>query len=271
MSRRFVVTVAVAVAAAALAQAATGAHRAPRSRLGGDPAGSWVTYLTAACPPGEFMQRFSCNYVVPPPGRPTGLPPSNAAAYQQAAIWPGIEQHNLNLLQPILQLYANPTNFTYQTYSEWFDWHGFKNKDSAMYAAAPGDLLFSDMQFVDHPTTPGYNVCQHNLAATPPTTSCLFGTLESAFAPYLFDRAYLVLEHHFTRCDMYPPSDSVTFFNVTTVCGAPGTAGRRVTLDWTAHNKRPECGAAAHVWPHDATQFTLTWNSSAPSANVTSK
>jgi hypothetical protein len=228
-----------------------------QSPLHADPAGSWLSYLTATCPPGEFVKMYTLNYVVPPLGA------TSQGGFDQAAIWPGIEQHELDLLQPILQLYSNPTEFHYQYYSEHFSWTSDRNEDSPKYPTKPGNLLYSSMVYMPQSanTNPdGYMVCQQDKTSGSPR-SCLFGRVQPHLLPYQFSRFYLVFEHHFNSCAQYPPSNMVKFFNVSTWCGKKDGPDRQLFLNWSVRTKNPECQMSGKVL--GKTEFALTWNSSA--------
>lgn len=243
------------VAGAIIAQAQWNGPVGARVGVGGDPAGSWLSYAVYTAPAGGLITRVNTTWTVPV-GKPTSSG-SNAPGW-----WYGVQTATGDgaLVQPILACDYEGSSCRqgeYVIFAGVYDWttpwHGMYESDAI--PVKEGDTINSWLTCTEEQCTQYVQNIR---------------TGEDATFPYQLHNKrsdkesvlYFVLEHQPSNCDAYPPDGVCVFEDIYVEVD-----GKQVTPDWEAKQERPACGSEFTVV--DSQTLAVTWNGGTPPTPVT--
>eukprot|EP00966_Prymnesium_polylepis_P005961 136266-Prymnesium_polylepis.1 len=225
---------------AALAVAAS--RSAPASaRATADPSGSWLSYAIFEAGDGHTITQMNATVVVPAKPSAVGADPS---------FWFGLQTAKGNgaLVQPILA-WGQTYRADYSIFQEVFDWTNMHDSRSpSAYKVQPGDTLTQSIKY--DAEARAYDM----YIATQSGRSISWRYQLEKRQRANESTAYIVVEHQPSRCDMFPPSNGITFSHIyLEVDYEPVRAPA-----WLAKQERASCGSKVVVV--DPSTVRLTWD-----------
>eukprot|EP00026_Physarum_polycephalum_P016542 Phypoly_transcript_17470.p1 GENE.Phypoly_transcript_17470~~Phypoly_transcript_17470.p1 ORF type:complete len:224 (+),score=34.94 Phypoly_transcript_17470:84-755(+) len=204
-----------------------------------DPAEGWLAYAEGTYPGATRITSLEAKWVVP------DNPKRKGAFFSP---WFGIESSdNLNLIQPV-----NPwSGDGWQIYNEYFQWKPTHNQNSKAINVKAGDVVYGQVTY--NPNTNAYDM-YHSVLATGESVNMSVPIQKDDNGQYkVFTIMYFVFEKVWA-CDMYPPNNQVTFYDIVAQYD-----GQTVAPKWNTSYVDDACNNRAQILNETAIQ--ITWNS----------
>jgi len=206
--------------------------------LAQDPAQGWLAYAVGVYPGATRITNVEAKWVVPDDPKVPG------AFFSP---WFGIEaSDNLNLIQPVNPWSGNG----WSIYNEYFQWEPEKNVNSAQHSVKAGDVVYGKVTY--NPTTNAYDMVHSDInSGWSVNTSIPIQQKDGKYK--LFTIIYFVFEKVWA-CDMYPPNNQVTFYDIVVEYD-----NQAVTPKWNTSYVDNACNCRAKVLSE--TSIQITWQS----------
>ena len=218
------------------------------AHVAADPSRSWLSYALFEAGPGHTITQMNATVIVPAKPSAVGADPS---------FWYGLQTSKGDgaLIQPILA-WGQSYRADYGIFHEVFDWNDMHDSRSPeAYKVQPGDTLTQSVKYVA-----SENAYDMYIASAK--------TGQSISWRYKLERrqranestAYIVVEHSPRRCDMFPPSNGITFSDIYIEVDGEPVANPA----WVTKQESTACKSKAVVV--DKTTVRLEWDADATDA-----
>jgi len=200
-----------------------------------DPAQGWLGYAKGVYPAGKRITYIEAKWRVPDNPRVRG---------GFFSPWFGIESSdNLNLIQPV-----NPwSSDHWEIYNEYYQWKPTHNQNSAAHTVKAGDIVLGSVTYTEQ----AYDILHSSPDGWSVKTTIPVQQLNNVYKNYTI--VYFVFEKVFP-CNMYPPNNEVTFFDIKVQYD-----GVTVKPTWTTAYVDNACNNRARVV--NDTSIQITWTS----------
>ena len=209
-----------------------------------DPPPGWLSYATASCPAGTRITSFSGDWDV------LDSPNPSSAFYSP---WIGMDPaDNLNLLQPVNPWLGSGWSF----YTEYYQWSPTYNSNSNQVQTNSRNHLHGSINY-NGDAQQSYTINQKDVTANTQSSQTIPVQRNNMGQYKNYTILYVVFEK-VAYCQDYPPSEQITFRNLTVECN-----GVPFTPTWTTSYVEDVCDFRAHVV--DPKTITMTWTTAGKS------